>query len=357
MKRLLVICLCTLLLLSCAAPAFAADADLVYDRNSTLSASFVRYGNITVKSGASLTITRGSGFEITGVLTVEPGASLLCDGEPGGQFNFSMRGRGAAIVGIPLYYVSRDDGSVKPVEGGWKTIAALDAWDWDGGWCPAFKWNTQVGGWCLTQQMQDAVMGTRIYHSERDRDTAERFTETLHMLGLFAGAGTNPDGSIDYALYRSGTRTEALVMLIRLLGKEKEALSGTWSHPFADVPKWADKYVGYAYETGLTDGVSATRFGADGEASMQMYLTFLLRALGQTGDDVWPEAFSRADAAGITGTENDSYELCPDSFWRCDMVVASYRALEAACTSGQKLAEKLIAEGVFTADQYQTARR
>ena len=146
-------------------------------------------------------------------------------------------------------------------------------------------------------------------------------------------------------------------MLIRLLGKKDEALSGTWSHPFTDVAHWADKYVGYAYETGLTNGVDATHFNPNGDASMQMYLTFLLRALGQTDIGAWTEAFARAEAAGILGQENDPYELCESNFWRCDMVVASYRALETPCTDGQKLAEKLIAEGVFTAGQYDGARK
>ena len=355
MKRFLYVCLCAALLLGLAAPAFAADQDLVFTKDTTIGVTFVKYGNVTVKSGATLTIKHDSGFEITGALTVEPGAGLISDGEPVGQFNFSMKGRNASITGIPLYYRSRDDGEVKEIPGGWATIAAMDTWDWDG-WCPAFKWNTQVKGWCLTVEMQDYMMGAPIYHSDRDKDVAERMTLKLNELGLFEGAGTNPDGSTNYALYRKGKRVEALVMLIRLLGKEEEALSGNWSHPFTDVDGWAQKYVGYAYEKGLTDGVSATRFGSNNEASMQMYYTFLLRALGQTGDDVWPEAFERAGAAGITSTDSDPYELCPNNFWRCDMVVASFRALEARCTDGRTLAEKLIAEGVFTEEQYVNSR-
>ena len=31
---------------------------------------------------------------------------------------------------------------------------------------------------------------------------------------------------------------------------------GTWAHPFTDVPMWADKWVGYAYQTSQT-GMSA----------------------------------------------------------------------------------------------------
>ncbi len=347
MRRSLIICLCAALLLGCAAPVFAAGRDLEITKDTTINPQFAKYDNITVRSGATLTIRCTAGFEIFGALTVEPGAALVSDGEPPGMFNFSIA-KGGSISGITLYYVSRDDGFVKEIPGGWETVAD---------WVPGFKWNTTVRGWCLSNPVQDAVVGSTLYHSERDRDTAERMADKLYELGLFKGTGTKTDGSPEFDLYRRGRRVEALVMLIRLLGKEDEALSGSWSHPFTDVDEWADKYVGYAYEKGLTNGVSAASFGSDGDATMQMYLTFLLRALGQTGGEVWQEAFDRASAAGITSKENDPFELCDFNFWRCDMVVASFRALEARCADGRTLAEKLISEGVFTGGQYDSARR
>ena len=81
----------------------------------------------------------------------------------------------------------------------------------------------------------------------------------LKALGLFQGVGTNPDGSVNFDLTRAPSRTEALVMLIRLLGKDAEANGGSWN-PFTDVPagqmkKWA------THEKGLTKGSSATEFG------------------------------------------------------------------------------------------------
>ena len=148
-------------------------------------------------------------------------------------------------------------------------------------------------------------------------------------------------------------------MLIRLLGQEEVALSGTWKHPFTDVPEWADKYVGYAYETGLTDGVSKTKFGT-GTASAQMYFTFVLRALGETDAEdykIYDHAFELMGASGILSTENDPYEICTRSFWRADMVVVSYRALFTKAASGETLGEKLIADGVFTSDEWNAAVR
>lgn len=126
--------------------------------------------------------------------------------------------------------------------------------------------------------------------SERDLVRETEAALRLKALGLFQGVGTNPDGSTNFDLARAPSRTEALVMLIRLLGKDAEANGGSWKHPFTDVPRWANEEVGYAYEKGLTKGSSATEFGV-GTASAQMYLTFVLRALGYSdaagGEFTW----------------------------------------------------------------------
>lgn len=166
----------------------------------------------------------------------------------------------------------------------------------------------------------------------------------LKELGLFQGVGTNPDGSTNFDLARVPSRTEALVMLIRLLGKENEAMNGSWRHPFTDVPGWADKYIGYAYEKGLTKGVSATEFGT-GMASVQMYLTFALRALGYFdgpgGDFTWgaPERF----AQGVRILPEGVYI---EDFRRADMVLISEATLYANLKDTlTQLIDKLIEDG------------
>lgn len=77
----------------------------------------------------------------------------------------------------------------------------------------------------------------------RDTSAEDALAADLKQLGLFQGVSDT-----DFDLGRTPNRTEALVMLIRFLGKEAEALEGRWTHPFTDVPAWADSYVGYAYE-------------------------------------------------------------------------------------------------------------
>ncbi len=174
----------------------------------------------------------------------------------------------------------------------------------------------------------------------------EALAKELKALGIFKGVSET-----DFALDRAPTRTEALVMLIRVLGRESDALAKGGRHPFLDVPQWADKYVGYAYENNLTNGVSATKFGSNSIASASMYLTFVLRALGYSdsnGDFTWDNPFTLARQTGIMKGNPDVMK-----FLRADVVLVSYAALEAEIKGSRKtLAQKLIEAGVFTAEKY-----
>lgn len=181
--------------------------------------------------------------------------------------------------------------------------------------------------------------------------TRQGLAEELYSLGLFQGVD---DSGKNFELDRAANRVEGLVMLIRLLGREEAALGGTWSHPFQDVPVWADKHVGYAYENGITNGVSDTEFDSDSAVTVNMYLTYVLRALGysdENGDFDWEEPYELAAQAGILPSVVDR-----ENFLRGDMVVISAAALGAKLkNSEQTLAEKLIAEGVFTQARYNAA--
>ncbi len=195
---------------------------------------------------------------------------------------------------------------------------------------------------CLCLGLLPVTAGARLF------DFEESLADDLYVLGLFKGVtqGNEYGQPVDYDLDRAPTRTEALVMLIRTLGVEQEALSGTWKHPFTDVAKWADPYVGYAYEKGLTKGVSATAFGTD-NASCVQYVTFMLRALGYddaAGDFKWDDPYELAWSCqilpGIVDTHN---------FLRADAVIISYAALAAKLKGSEDaLATKLMAAGVFS---------
>ena len=82
---------------------------------------------------------------------------------------------------------------------------------------------------------------------------------SLKTLTLFRGSDTGYGEGFD--LQRPPTRMEALIMLIRLLGEESEALSCTAYQPFTDVPDWALPYAAYAYSK-ATPTASAQRHSA-----------------------------------------------------------------------------------------------
>lgn len=180
--------------------------------------------------------------------------------------------------------------------------------------------------------------------------SADTKAAALKQLGLLQGVSATED---NFELDRAPTRVEALVMLIRALGKDTEAISLGGTHPFTDVPAWADKYIGYAYEKGYTKGSSATTLGT-GAANSDMYLTFMLRALGYSdaaGDFSWDAPEALAKAVGILPDEVDT-----DNFLRADVALISWAALEADLKGGcQRMAKNLIAEGAFTEDAYSKA--
>ena len=105
------------------------------------------------------------------------------------------------------------------------------------------------------------------YH---DYAAAGRSSVQLSQLELFLGTGTGFD------LLRAPTRAESLTMLIRLLGKEEEALLSPLPHPFTDVPSWASPYVGYAYYYGITQGTGENTFGSNAAVTSAEFLTFVL---------------------------------------------------------------------------------
>lgn len=172
----------------------------------------------------------------------------------------------------------------------------------------------------------------------------EAQAQMLYDLGLFKGTDKG------FVLEKSMTRAEASVMLTRLLGAEKTALAGNWKHPFTDVPQWADKYVGWLYQNGLTKGVSATLYGSQRNVTCDQYCIFLTRA--------------HLDADSYQGTafvDNDEVrQTDEEGFIRGDAVSLSARLLstnyaENGDESDRSVAEKLIDDGVFTAEQFKNA--
>lgn len=171
--------------------------------------------------------------------------------------------------------------------------------------------------------------------------SALKAADVLHEFGLFNGVKTNSDGSPNYDLDRAPTRHEAVTMLVRLLGKEKDAKNGTWSIPFTDVADWARPYVGYAYTNGLTNGTSATTFDGNDIVTASQYITFVLRTLGYTSgtDFSWDKAWELSDKIGVTDEQYKSNKI---PFLRGDVTIISTNALATDMKNDQRtLAESL----------------
>ena len=186
-------------------------------------------------------------------------------------------------------------------------------------------------------------------------DKATQAADALYELGLFKGTGTNADGTPIYDLDKTPTRNQAIIMLVRLLGKEEEALAGTWSIPFTDVTDNMKPYIGYAYTNGLTNGYAATTYCGTNPIKANQYITFVLRALGYTsGEDfAVSTAWDFSDEIGLTSGD---YSAATKSFTRGDVAEISYAALELQQKGNlETLAEKLIAESVFTQAQYKSS--
>lgn len=200
-----------------------------------------------------------------------------------------------------------------------------------------------VGFACIALTFAVGAANVGTIDNDYPGDT-EAQAQMLCDLGLFRGTEKG------FELDKPMTRAEAAAMLTRLLGAEGTALSSEWTHPFTDVPSWADQYVGWLYESGLTKGTSATTYGAEENVTCGQYSVFLARALGNRDDGselANAEEVAACDSAG---------------FVRGDAVSLSVRALgkqyetvpnnvDAILT----LAHHLMDCGVYTAEQFRQA--
>ena len=187
--------------------------------------------------------------------------------------------------------------------------------------------------------------------SGRSYRAEEPLAVVLKALGLFNGVS-----DIDLALDRTPDRTQALVMMLRLMGLESAARSEFGVQPFTDLDayRWAEPYIGYAYRHGLTRGVTDTQFGGANAADANTYLTFILRALGyregEDGDFRWSDPVPLARSLGLLP---DRVRL--DDFRRADVVTVSYTALAARCKGrSTTLAQDLASRGVLTQEALDT---
>ena len=134
-----------------------------------------------------------------------------------------------------------------------------------------------------------------------DETSSNESAEILSMVGMFKGSDKG------FELDREPSRLEGLVMMLRVIGKEEEALSyDTEVKTFNDVPGWGMKYVQFAYDHGLTKGITDSEFGSDITIDSKSYLTFILRALGYDDNE---SDFDWATAEDIETMRNYSFKI------------------------------------------------
>lgn len=181
---------------------------------------------------------------------------------------------------------------------------------------------------------------------------AEAAAERLYKLGILRGTGVDVHGDPIFDLEKPLDRHSAVTMLVRLLGKEEEALRGTWETPFTDVALWAEPYVGYAYANGLTMGTGATTFDGTAPVTAAQYLTFVLRALGYSSENdfVWSSPWVLSNAIELTDGRYSAANN--NAFVRRDMVIISADALDVTVKGSKRTLAQKIGVSMPAVDTY-----
>ena len=214
-----------------------------------------------------------------------------------------------------------------------------------------------TAGFTITSKtaVVDHEGGTFTYSAATDYNAIAAALKTMHLFkGSFTGYGQGFDLEV------APTRLQALIMFIRVLGEEEQALAWTGTTPFTDIQKGsqAEKYVGYAYSMGYTNGYSATQFKPAGAVNAWQYTEFILRAMGYSSaaNTNLADTLTRAQTAGVL-TAGEAEMLQRDKFLRAELVYVSYYALDAWLPDGSRTLGDLLQEkGVFTSWEREDAR-
>ena len=201
------------------------------------------------------------------------------------------------------------------------------------------------------------LMGVTVLPARADGMTTKEKADALFSLGLFTGKGTLEDGSPNYALEDTASRSEAATMLIRLLGQEQKAKAqfsaGALPDVFTDVPNWAKANVAWLYDNSYVNGIGGSLYGGGGEYTVtaQQFAAMVLRSLGyqeSAGDFRYAAALDFAVGRGLlTAEQRSAWET---DFRRAGMVEMCYNALYLPMRQSElTLLEKLTNDGVFRA--------
>ena len=193
--------------------------------------------------------------------------------------------------------------------------------------------------------LASAVLLTAAMCVTASASSFDNTAKDLSSIGMFRGTGKG------FELDRAPTRSEAAIMLVRLYGAEGTAKAdyqaGKLTSPFTDVSETVAPYAAWLYSNGITKGTGANTFGGQSQCNLNMYCSFLLRALGyEDGKDFsYATAPSFAMTKGILSSVNDTA-----AFLRDDLAAVTYQALGTDLKDGSTyLLDSLIKSGAIDA--------
>ena len=139
-------------------------------------------------------------------------------------------------------------------------------------------------------------------------------------------------------------------MLVRLLGKEEEALSITPKGKLNDVPAddWAAPYIEYCYDNQITKGTGSNNYSPDDIMSGAEYMTLVMRALGYKYAEPENVDIAAAEYALMSSVEARTIVSMP-KLSRDYMVYISHCALTTKTIDGETLIETLTGSGAVDA--------
>ncbi len=170
----------------------------------------------------------------------------------------------------------------------------------------------------------------------------------MQELGMFTGTENG------YELERMGTRAEAAVMLVRLMGQEKN-LDREAVTPFTDVPNWAAPYVAMLMAHDIHLNLTDNQFGGTQPLTPTQYAECLLKILGYDnlqGDYLTFNTLGKMQELGIIQSgDMEELDRMPN-LTRGGLVSLSYQTLFAGFKEAPSvtLLEKLyLNDGVVSA--------
>ena len=169
--------------------------------------------------------------------------------------------------------------------------------------------------------------------------------DVLKVLGLFAGTDTG------FKLEEPLLRVQGAIFLVKLLGKEADVKANNYTHPFTDVPAWANSYVGYLYQNKISAGIGGGKFGSLNLMTADEFTAFVLRAMGYV-DKGYNLTNVILYAWMIGLVDNNEYQQYKTggTFYRDDAILFMYNALKTRgytppATYQKYFAHQLVEQG------------